>query len=79
MMQQKDERDRFVIFKDCAPFTKFISKIGNMQVNDALQIDAVMQMYNLIEYSLNYSNTSGSFWQYHRHEPALTNVGPISC
>ena len=50
-----------------------------MQVNDALQIDAVMQMYNLIEYSLNYSNTSGSFWQYHRDEPALTDVGPISC
>ena len=31
-----------------------------------------MPMYNLIEYSNNYSKTSGSLWQYYRGEPALT-------
>ena len=32
-------------------------------------------MYNLIEYSNNYSKTSGSLWQCYRDEPALTNTG----
>ena len=33
-----------------------------------------MPMYNLIEYSDNYSKTSGNLWQYHRVEPALTDT-----
>ena len=36
-----------------------------------------MLTYNLIEYSDNYSKTSGSLWQYYRDEPALTNAGAI--
>ena len=35
----------------------------------------MMPMYNLIEYSNNYSKTSGSLWQYYRDEPALTDTG----
>ena len=38
-----------VIFKDCAPFTNYISRTNNMQVDDVDNIDAVMSMYNLIE------------------------------
>ena len=53
-----------VTFKNCAPFTDCISEINNMQVDIAKYIDKVMPMYNLIEYSDNYLNTSGSFWQY---------------
>ena len=49
-----------VIFKNCAPFTDCISKINNAQVDNAKDIDIVMLMYNLIEYSDNYSKTSGS-------------------
>ena len=49
-----------VIFKNCAPFTDCISKINNTQVDNAKDIDIVMPMYNLIEYSNNYSKTSGS-------------------
>ena len=52
-----------VIFKNCAPFTDCISKINNTQVDNAKDIDIVMPMYNLIEYSDNYSETSGSLWQ----------------
>ena len=53
-----------VIFKNCAPFTNCISEINNTQIDNAKDIDTVMPMYNLIEYSNNFSKTSGSLWQY---------------
>ena len=53
-----------VIFKNCAPFTNCISEINNTQIDNAEYIDIVMSMYNLIEYSNNYSKTSVSLWQY---------------
>ena len=56
--------DKKVIFKNCAPFTNCISKINNTEIDNAECIDIVMPMYNLIEYSDNYSKTSGSLWQY---------------
>ena len=59
-----------VIFKNCAPFIKCISKINNTQIDDAEYIDIVMPMYNLIEYSNNYLKTSGSLWQYCLDIPA---------
>ena len=67
--RQADERDNGVIFKNCAPFTNCISEINNTQVDNAKDIDIVMSMYNLIEYSGNYVKTSGSLWQYYRDEP----------
>ena len=60
-----DEQNKGVIFKDCAPFTKCISRINNTDIDNAQDIDIVMAMYNLIEYSDNYSKTSGSLWQYY--------------
>ena len=66
-----------VIFKNCAPFTSCISKINNTQIDDAEYIDIVMPMYNLIEYSDNYSKTSGSLWQYCTEVPAVNNNGNI--
>ena len=44
-----------VIFKNCAPFTDCISKINNIQVDNAKDNDIVMPMYNVIEYSDYYS------------------------
>ena len=67
--RQADERDKGVAFKICAPFTNCISEINNTQVDNAKDIDTVMSMYNLIEYSDNYSKTTGSLWQYFRDEP----------
>ena len=64
-----------VIFKNCAPFTNCISKINNTQIDNAEYIDIVMPMYNLIEYSDNYSKTSGSLWQYCKEIPAINNDG----
>ena len=66
-----------VIFKNCAPFTNCISKINNTQIDNAEYIDIVMPMYNLIEYSDNYSKTSGSLWQYCKDIPAVNNNGNI--
>ena len=59
-----------VIFKNCAPFTNCISEINNTQIDNAKNIDIVMPMYNLIEYSDNYANTTGSLWQYCKDIPA---------
>ena len=67
--RQADERDKGVIFKNCAPFTKCISRINNTDIDNAQDIDIVMPMYNLIEYSDNYSKTSGSLWQYYKDDP----------
>ena len=50
-----DERNKGVIFKNCAPFTDCISEINNTQIDNAKDIDVVMPMYHLIEYSDNYS------------------------
>ena len=66
-----------VIFKNFAPFTNCISKINNKQIDSAEYIDIVMLMYNLIEYNDNYSNTSGSLWQYCKDIPAVNNEGNI--
>ena len=67
--RQADERDKGVVFKNCAPFTNCISEINSTQVDNAKDIDIVMPMYNLIEYNDNYAKTSGSLWQYYRDEP----------
>ena len=42
-----------------------------------MDIDAVVSMYNLIEYSDNYSKASGSWWQYYKNKPAVNNNGDI--
>ena len=49
-----------VIIKNCTQFTNCISKINNTQIDNAEYIDKVMPMYNLIEYSENYSKTPGN-------------------
>ena len=62
-----------VIFKNCAPFTNYISEINNTQVDNAKDLDIVMPMYNLIKYSDNYSKTSGNLWQYCKDILAVDN------
>ena len=62
-----------VIFKNCAPFTNCISEISNVQIDNAKDIDIVIPMYNLIEYSDNYVKTAGSLWQYCKDIPARNN------
>ena len=66
-----------VIFKNCAPFTDCISEINNTQIDNAKDIDIVMSMYNLIEYSDNYAKTAVSLWQYCKDIPARNDNDQI--
>ena len=66
-----------VIFKNCAPFTNCISEINNTQIDNAKDIDIVMPMYNLIEYSDNCAKTTGSLWQYCKDILARNNNNQI--
>ena len=64
-----DTRNKQVTFKDCRSFTRYIRKINDTQVDHAKEMDIVMLMHYLIEYSYNYMKISGSLWQYHRDDP----------
>ena len=67
--RQAGERDKGVAIKNCAPFTSCISEINNTQIDNCKDIDIVMPLCNLLEYSDNYAKTSASLWQYYRDEP----------
>ena len=69
--RQADEKNKGVIFKNCTPFISCKSEIDNIEIDHAKNIYIVMSMYNLIEYSDNYSKTSGSLWQYYKDEPNI--------
>ena len=60
-------------FKNGAPSINCINRINNTQIDDTHDIEVVMPMYNLLEYSEIYSKTAGSSWQYSRDELALNN------
>ena len=62
--KQADGRGKGVTSKNCAPFTKCLSRINNTNIDNAQDIDIVMPMYNLIEYSDNNSKMIGSSLQY---------------
>ena len=66
-----------VIFKNCAPFINCMSQIIKIEIDNAKYVSIVMPMYNLIEYSDNYSKTSGSLWQYTKDIPAVNNDNAI--
>ena len=51
-----------VTFKTCATFEKFSTEIDGTLVDEENFINITTAMYNLIEYSDNYSDTSGSLW-----------------
>ena len=53
-----------VAFKNCALFTKCITKIDGPTTDDAEVLDLVMPMYNLIEFSSSHSETTGNLWFY---------------
>ena len=61
--------------KNNAPFISCISKINGELVENAEDLDIVIPMYNLLEYSKNYEKTSGSLFNYHRDEPSETIIG----
>ena len=66
--KRADERSKGVIFKNCAPFTECISNINNTQINNAKYMHIMMLIYNLIEYSDNYS----------KHQEVFKNIIEMS-
>ena len=58
-----------MVFKNNAPFINCVSKINGVKIDNAEDLDVVMPMYNLLEYSKNYKKTTGSLWNYYRDEP----------
>ena len=58
------------MFKNNAPFTNCITKINDIKIDNAKDIDVVMPMYNLLEYSKNYKKTTESSWNYYRDQPS---------
>ena len=67
--RRADARYKGVIFKNYAPSIKCINRINSTDIDNTKDIDIVMQIYNLIEYSDNYSKTYGSLWQYYKYDP----------
>ena len=63
-----------VAFKNCAPFSTCTTKINDIFVDEAIHIFIAMPMYNLIEYSDNYSDTSGGLWQFKRDDVPANNA-----
>ena len=60
--------DTRLALKNCAPFTKCNLEINDEHVDTAENLDTVMPMYNLIEYSDNYQDSSATLYQYKRDE-----------
>ena len=63
-----------VVFKNCATFSTCTTKISDIFVDEANHIYIAMPIYNLIQYSDNYSDTSGSLWQFKRDEVPVNNA-----
>ena len=59
-----NKTNKSLVFKNNAPFIKCISKINGIKIDNAEDLDVVMHMYNLLEYSKNYKKTAGSLWNY---------------
>ena len=64
----RDKRNRPFILKNNAAFVSCITRINGELIEDADDLDIVMSMYNLLEYSKNYRKTIGSLYNYYRDE-----------
>ena len=66
-----------VAFKNCAPITTCLTQINDEHVETAENLDIMMLMYNLIEYSDNYADSSGSLYQFKRDESPMNDAGNL--
>ena len=64
----RDRQNKPLILKNNAPFVSCITRINGELIEDADDLDIVMPMYNLLEYSKNYRKTTGSLYNYYRDE-----------
>ena len=65
-----NKRNKNLAFKNNAPFINCISKINGIKIDNPEDLDVVMPIYNLLEYSKNHRKTTGSLCNYYRDEPS---------
>ena len=65
-----NKRNKSVAFKNNAPFINCISKINGGKIDNVEDLDVVMVMHKLLEYSKNYRKTTRSLWNYYRGKPS---------
>ena len=70
----RDKHNRSLILTNNAPFISFISKSNETLTDNPEDLHVVMHMYNLTEYSKNYSKTSGTLWNFHKY----ISIDPIT-
>ena len=61
--------EKKLVFKNNTPFINCISKINGVKIDNEEDLDVIMPMYNILEYSKNYKKATGSLWNYYRDEP----------
>ena len=64
-----DVKNRLLALNNNVLFTDCTLKINGVLIDSAENLDVLIPMYNLLEYSKNYSKTTGSLWNYYRDEP----------
>ena len=67
--------DTNVAFENCAPFTRCVTHINDEYVETAENLDIIMPMYNLSEYSNSYADSSWSLYQFKRDESPMNDAG----
>ena len=67
-----------VAFKNCAPFRKCVTQINFEHVETAENVDIIMPVYNLVEYSDNYADSSGSLYQFKSDEQSINTNGNLA-
>ena len=65
-----NKRNKNLTFQNNAPFINYITKINGIKIDNADDLDVVMPVYNLLEYSKNYKKTTGSLSNYYRDQPS---------
>ena len=70
---QNDNDATRVAIKNCHLFTRASFKLNDEQVDTAENLDLTMNLYNMLGYSDNYADTTGSLYQYKRPEPRDNN------
>ena len=66
-----------VAFKNCAPFTRCVTHINDEHVETAENLDIVIPMYNFLEYSDNYADSSGSLYHFKREDQNVNADGNL--
>ena len=67
-----------VAFKNCAPFTRCVTHVNGEHIDTSEILDIIMPMYNLLEYSDNYADSSGSLYQFKRNESPMNDAGNLN-